>query len=185
MSKTPSQMIALGTKAPAFRLFDVISETSIELNEHSQAKAFVLCFICNHCPYVKYINSALVAVANHYMKHDILFIAISSNDVSKYPDDSPEEMKKTAQQEAYPFAYLYDDTQEVAKAYHAACTPDFFVFNEQQELIYRGQFDDSRPGNEQPVTGKSLSHALDCVLNNSLITTNQKPSLGCNIKWKD
>lgn len=184
MSKTPSQMVALGTTAVDFKLKNVITDDYFEFNKKTQAKASVIFFTCNHCPYVKHINAQLVKVANQYLKKDILFIAISSNDVEKYPDDSPELMKQVAQNENYPFPYLYDETQEVAKAYHAACTPDFFIFNEAHELVYRGQFDDSRPGNAIAVTGDSLTHALNCLLEEREIDMIQKPSLGCNIKWK-
>lgn len=184
MSKTPSNMIALGTKAPYFELHDVVSGQNIKFNEQSKHKATVICFICNHCPYVKHINSELVQLANDYQSRGIYFLAINSNDVSVYPDDSPANMKITAQLEHYSFPYLYDESQEVAKAYHAACTPDFFVFDQEHSLIYRGQLDDSRPGNDTPVTGESLRHALECVLNKNPLNTIQKPSLGCNIKWK-
>jgi thiol-disulfide isomerase/thioredoxin len=184
MSKTPSNMVALGTKASHFFLENVVTGNSVQLNEHSLHKATVICFICNHCPYVKYINSQLTQLANEYIPQDVRFLAINSNDVDAYPDDSPEHMKRTAEQEQYPFPYLYDKTQEVAKAYKASCTPDFFVFDSTLSLIYRGQFDDSRPGNNIPITGESLRQALDCYLNNRALDLIQKPSLGCNIKWK-
>jgi thiol-disulfide isomerase/thioredoxin len=184
MSKTPSTMITLGTKAPYFELQDVTSEQKIKFNEHSKYKATVIAFICNHCPYVKHINKELVQLANTYKSHGIYFLAINSNDVSAYPDDSPDNMKITAQLEHYSFPYLYDESQEVAKAYHAACTPDFFVFDEEHFLVYRGQFDDSRPGNDICVTGKSLREALECIINEQELDPIQKPSLGCNIKWK-
>lgn len=184
MAKTPSKMVALGTKAPHFALTDVVTDKQVLFNGQSKHKATVICFICNHCPYVKHINKQLTQLANHYMTQDIYFLAISSNDIEAYPDDSPENMKLIAKQELYPFPYLYDETQEVAQAYHAACTPDFFVVDNQLTLVYRGQFDDSRPGNNIPVTGESLRQALDCILNNKPIDVQQKPSLGCNIKWK-
>jgi peroxiredoxin len=185
MSKTPSNMIALGTKAPLFSLENVITGTTVHLNEQVQYKATVICFICNHCPYVKHLNKELTQLANDFIAKGIQFFAINSNDIEAYPDDSPEQMKQTAQEEHYPFPYLFDATQEVAKAYRAACTPDFFVFDDKLSLIYRGQFDDSRPGNAIPVTGESLRHALDCVLTNKAQDVLQKPSLGCNIKWKE
>lgn len=184
MSRTPSNMVELGTKASYFALPNVINNKMVQFNEHTQHKAIVICFICNHCPYVKHINKELVHLANEYSDKDVLFLAISSNDVVNYPDDSPEHMKLVAQQEQYPFPYLYDETQEVAKAYQAACTPDFYLFDQEHYLVYRGQLDDSRPGNDQPVTGESLRNALECTLNNRLIELQQKPSLGCNIKWK-
>jgi hypothetical protein len=141
-------------------------------------------FICNHCPYVVHVNEALVAIVNHYQKKGIAFIAISSNDATQYPQDAPDKMKAQALANNYPFPYLYDDTQAVAKAYEAACTPDLFVFDAQLKLTYRGQLDDSRPGNSIPVTGADLRHALDCLLNHTENTKRQKPSIGCNIKWK-
>lgn len=184
MSKTPSNMIELGTKAPYFELTDTVSGKKLKFNEQSRQKATVICFICNHCPYVKHINSQLVQVANDYSAKGIYFLAISSNDAIAYPADSPDNMKLTAQQEHYPFPYLYDETQEVAQAYHAACTPDFFVFDQDHLLVYRGQFDDSRPGNNIPVTGESLRQTLESILREEPINIIQKPSLGCNIKWK-
>ena len=141
-------------------------------------------FICNHCPFVIHVNEALVAIANEYAKKGISFIAISSNDVVNYPQDSPEKMAIHAKNKNYPFPYLYDETQDVAKAYDAACTPDLYVFDGNLKLVYRGQLDDSRPGNGIAVTGKDLKHALDCVLENKENTNTQKPSIGCNIKWK-
>jgi thiol-disulfide isomerase/thioredoxin len=178
-------MIALGTKAPFFELEDVVSGKNISFNEkETNYKATVICFLCNHCPYVKHLNNALTQLANEYISMNIQFLAINSNDVASYPDDSPENMKITAQQEQYPFPYLFDATQEIAKAYQAACTPDFFVFDSQHLLVYRGQFDDSRPGNDIPVTGESLRLALDCILESKPIDFIQKPSLGCNIKWR-
>jgi thiol-disulfide isomerase/thioredoxin len=184
MSRTPSNMIALGTKAPFFELEDVVSGKNIRFNENeANYKATVICFLCNHCPFVKHLNNALTQLANEYIPMNIQFLAINSNDVTAYPDDSPENMKITAQQEQYPFPYLFDSTQEIAKAYQAACTPDFFVFDNHNLLVYRGQFDDSRPGNDIPVTGESLRMALDCILESQPMNFMQKPSLGCNIKW--
>jgi thiol-disulfide isomerase/thioredoxin len=141
-------------------------------------------FICNHCPYVKHINHGLVSLANEFIDEGVSFIAISSNDVENYPADSPELMKEVAEDENYPFPYLYDETQEVAKAYDAACTPDFYVFDGDLKLVYRGQFDDSRPSNEIPVTGRDLSNALNAVINGMPVNPKQVPSIGCNIKWK-
>lgn len=184
MSRTPSNMIALGTQAPYFELEDVTTGKKLQFNEKNKNKATLIFFICNHCPYVKHINHELTRLANDYMPKDVLFLAINSNDVRSYPDDSPENMKLTAEQERYPFSYLYDETQEVATAYQAACTPDFYLFDGYHSLVYRGQLDDSRPGNDIAVTGESLRQALDCLLANEPIDFTQKASLGCNIKWK-
>jgi len=177
-------MLPLETSAPEFSLPDVISGKLTGLKNSQNPKATVIMFICNHCPYVKHINKELTRLANEYIKKEIRFIAINSNDINNYPDDSPENMKITATKESYPFPYLFDETQEVAKAYQAACTPDFYVFDSRLLLVYRGQFDDSRPGNEIPVTGNSIRTVLDCLLNQEAINIQQKPSLGCNIKWK-
>lgn len=185
MAKTASNMLPLGTHAPQFSLIDVISGEKKELNSFKEAKSTVIMFICNHCPYVKHVSKELTQLANDYLPKGVNFIAINSNDVENYPDDSPENMKKTALEEGYPFPYLFDETQEVAKAYQAACTPDFFVFNANLALVYRGQLDDSRPGNQVEVTGSSIRNALDSLLIGQPIKSEQKPSLGCNIKWKD
>lgn len=184
MSRTESTMLELGTKAPAFKLLDVLSGQDVALRQSSDYKATVIMFICNHCPYVKHINAELTLLANDYLPKGVQFLAINSNDVENYPDDSPENMITTAQAHHFPFPYLYDETQEVATAYHAACTPDFFVFDQGLSLIYRGQLDDSRPGNSIPVTGDSIRMALDCLLADKPLNFVQKPSLGCNIKWK-
>ena len=184
MAKTTSIMLPLGTQAPDFTLPDVISGVSVSLNPSQPAHATVIFFICNHCPYVKHINHALVSLAHDYIPRDIRFIAINSNDVDHYPDDSPDNMKNIARELAYPFPYLYDETQEVALAYQAACTPDFFVFDKALTLVYRGQLDDARPGNGQTPDGHALRGALDHILTNTPITAIQKPSMGCNIKWK-
>lgn len=177
-------MLPLGTHAPHFMLPDVVSGTTLGLQELPEHMATVIAFICNHCPFVKHINQELVRLANDYLPKNVRFIAINSNDIESYPDDSPEHMKKTAQDNQYPFPYLFDETQEVAKAYHAACTPDFFIFNSSLDLIYRGQLDDSRPGNHLPVNGESIRTVLEQVLSNQPISDIQKPSIGCNIKWK-
>ena len=184
MSRTASTMLPLGTIAPNFQLKDVISGEQVKLTHSSDNKATVIMFICNHCPYVKHINCELTRLANDYMPLGVRFLAINSNDVESYPDDSPENMLLTAKMHHYPFPYLYDETQDVAKAYHAACTPDFYVFNAEMSLVYRGQFDDSRPGNTIAVSGDSIRQALDCLINNKPLIIEQKPSLGCNIKWK-
>lgn len=185
MAKTASTMLPLGTQAPQFSLLDVISGEKVSLNNLNKSKATVVMFICNHCPYVKHVSKELTRLANDYMPEGVNFFAINSNDVESYPDDSPENMKKIAVQEGYPFPYLFDETQEVAKAYQAACTPDFYVFDSNLVLAYRGQLDDSRPGNHIEVTGSSIRQALDCLLANQSLSFEQKPSLGCNIKWKD
>lgn len=185
MAKTPSSMLPLGTPAPNFSLPDVISGDMVGIDHKQHApKATVVMFICNHCPYVKHVNEELTRLAKEYMEKGVRFIAINSNDIDRYPDDSPENMKKTARENDYPFPYLFDETQEVAKAYQATCTPDFFVFDNKLTLSYRGQLDDSRPGNNIKVDGSSLRYALDRLLASEPIPDNQKPSLGCNIKWK-
>ncbi len=184
MANTLSKMLPLGTQAPVFELPDTVSNLNFSLESLKGNKGTVIMFICNHCPFVIHVNSEIVAIANAYEKKGIKFIAISSNDVVKYPQDGPEKMKIHAKNENYPFPYLYDESQEVAKAYDAACTPDFFLFNSNLQLSYRGQLDNSRPGNNIPVTGEDLRHALDCVINNTKNARIQKPSIGCNIKWK-
>lgn len=184
MAKTPSAMLPLGTEAPAFSLIDVISNKLIHLEEVAGNVATVIFFICNHCPYVKHIQHELPHIANDYKDKGVQFIAINSNDSTQYPDDSPENMLRVAKECHYPFPYLYDETQEVAKAYEAKCTPDFYVFNHELSLVYRGQFDNSRLGNNIKVTGVCIRNALDCLINNTPINEEQKPSLGCSIKWK-
>lgn len=184
MALTPSTMLPLGTLAPDFNLPDTISRKMISLQELKSPIGTVVMFICNHCPYVKHIQTELVSLANKYQAKNIQFIAINSNDVKNYPDDSPENMQKEAEAHRYPFPYLYDETQSVAKAYQAACTPDFYLFDRDLFCVYRGRFDDSTPGKNIPVTGKDLSAALDYLLQNKEINHDQKPSIGCNIKWK-
>jgi thiol-disulfide isomerase/thioredoxin len=184
MARTPSTMVALGTKAPDFILPDTVSGKNVSLENVKGEIATVIMFICNHCPFVKHINEELVKLANEYKDKKIGFAAINSNDVIKHPDDSPDLMKVMAKQLQYPFPYLYDESQEVAKAYNAACTPDFFIYDEELQLVYRGQLDDSRPGNDIPVTGKDIRHALDCLINDQPVPELQRPSIGCNIKWK-
>ncbi len=184
MAKTPSAMLPLGTCAPQFSLLDVVSESTVSLNSRHNSCATVIMFICNHCPYVRHVNNELIRLANDYKNNNVCFLAINSNDVEKYPDDSPENMKKTALHLAYPFPYLFDETQEVARAYQAACTPDFFVFDKQMALAYRGQLDDSRPGSNLAPDGSSIRNALDCLIAGEPVPSNQKPSIGCNIKWK-
>jgi len=184
MARTPSTMVALGTKAPGFNLPDTVSGKQVSLSDIKGDVATVIMFICNHCPFVKHVNTELVNLANDHKNNGVGFVAINSNDVINHPDDSPALMMQVAKQLNYPFPYLYDETQEVAKAYDAACTPDFFIYDKDLKLVYRGQLDDSRPGNEIPVTGKDIRHALDCLINNKSIPEFQRPSIGCNIKWK-
>ncbi|MEP5340793.1 MAG: thioredoxin family protein [Algibacter sp.] len=183
MARTPSNMIPLETEAPDFNLFDTISGNTLSLKNLKGDKATVIMFICNHCPFVIHVNPIMVSIANAYAEKGIGFIAISSNDAINYPQDSPEKMAIHAKHEGYPFPYLYDEAQDVAKAYDAACTPDFYIFDVNLKLAYRGQLDDSRPGNGIPVTGKDLTHALDCLIEGKVDNTTQKPSIGCNIKW--
>lgn len=177
-------MLPLGTSAADFRLLDTVTQKMRSLDELKGARGTVIFFICNHCPFVMHVNKELVRVANEYASKGISFIAISSNDVAHYPQDGPELMKKTALDLGYPFPYLYDETQEVAKAYDAACTPDTYLFDENLDLVYRGQLDDSRPGNGLPVSGSDLRNALNHLINKKGILGHQKPSIGCNIKWK-
>ena len=184
MARTPSVMVALGQKAPGFSLPDAVTGEHISLNDIKGDVATVVMFICNHCPFVKHVNAELVRLAKDYQKKGIRFVAISANDAENYPEDAPDKMKEVALQLQYPFPYLYDESQQVAKAYHAACTPDFFIYNKNMLLIYRGQLDDSRPGNEIPVTGKDIRHGLDCLINNIPVPELQRASIGCNIKWK-
>jgi peroxiredoxin len=184
MSDTPSKMVPLGMVAPDFVLPDTISGENKSLNDLKSDKATVIMFICNHCPFVKHVQQHLVRLARDYQAKGISFVAISSNDVEKYPDDSPQRMKEVAQELGYPFPYLYDESQEVARAYDAACTPDFYVFDKNLKLVYRGQMDTSRPGNNIPVTGKDLREALDNILQGKPVSEDQRPSIGCNIKWK-
>lgn len=185
MAKTSSSMLPLGTKAFEFSLLDVVSGKVVNLNAHSTNTATVVMFICNHCPYVKHINPEIIRIAQDYTSKNVRFIAISSNDITAYPDDAPEKMKETALELGYPFPYLFDETQEVAMAYEAKCTPDFYVFDKELALVYRGQLDDSRMGNQDELTGKSIRDVLTCLLENKPIPSgDQKPSLGCGIKWK-
>jgi peroxiredoxin len=183
MAAVYSTMLPLGTKAPDFHLPDT-SGKMVSLSDLKGAPALVVVFMCNHCPYVKHIRSGLAQLGRDYLPRGVAMAGISSNDVANYPADSPAEMAKEAKSAGYIFPYLYDETQGVARAYHAACTPDIFLFDKEQRLVYRGQFDDSRPGNGLPVTGKDLRAALDAVLGGKALAANQKPSIGCNIKWK-
>ncbi len=176
-------MLPLATIAPSFSLLDTVSEKTVSLNQINGTHGTVVMFICNHCPFVKQVNKEVVKIATHYLKKGIGFIAISSNDVANYPEDSPAMMKLTAELEGYPFPYVFDATQNVAVNYDAACTPDFYLFDGNLKLIYRGQLDDSRPGNAIPVTGNDLRNAINALLIGKEIDQEQKPSMGCNIKW--
>ncbi len=184
MVLTPSKMIPLGMKAPDFNLPDVVSGKNKTLADFKSDTATVVMFICNHCPYVKHIQTELAALARDYIERGVSFVAINSNDVENYPEDSPEKMLEDVNRFGYPFAYLFDETQETAKSYDAACTPDFFVFDKNLACAYRGQLDDSRPENGKPVTGKDLRAALDAIVGGKPLSENQIPSMGCNIKWK-
>ena len=184
MSLTPSNPFPVGTQAPDFTLPDTISGKLLPLQDLKGEKGTVIMFICNHCPFVIHVNEELVNMANEYQKKGIHFIAISSNDVENYPQDAPHLMKKVANDVNYPFPYLYDETQKVAKSYDAACTPDFYLFDDELQSVYHGQLDDSRPENGKPVTGKDIRKAMDNLLENKPVLENQKPSIGCGIKWK-
>lgn len=185
MALTPSTMLPLGTSAPPFSLTNVDGRT-VSLADFEGAPALLVIFMCNHCPYVKHVADELAQLTNEYQARGVAVVGISSNDVSSHPADSPEQMVHEAEQRGYTFAYLYDETQAVAKAYRAACTPDFYVFDQSQLLVYRGQMDDSRPRTDKPtpVTGSDLRAALDAVLLGQPVVEDQKPSIGCNIKWK-
>ena len=183
MARTPSNMVTLGTLAPEFTLLNTINDRLYSSEKLFYKNGTVIMFICNHCPFVIHIINEIVSISENY-KENISFVAISSNDVINYPEDSPKLMKKLALNKNFSFPYLYDETQEVAKSFDAACTPDFFLYNDEKKLVYRGQMDDSRPGNGIPVTGNDLIAALDNLIKNKKISTEQKPSLGCNIKWK-
>jgi peroxiredoxin len=184
MALTESNPFEIGTTAPDFSLLNTVDNGTVSLLNAKGNKGTVIVFICNHCPFVIHVNEQLVKVANDYLSKGIAFIAISSNDVEKYPQDGPEKMHDVAKKLNYPFPYLYDETQEVAKAYDAACTPDFYVFDENLKAVYHGQFCASRPNNGIPVTGEDLCKVLDNVLSNQPPLTKQKPSIGCSIKWK-
>lgn len=184
MALKESNMLPLGTQAPTFILPDTISGKNISLKDLQSEVATVVMFICNHCPYVIHINEALVDLAKEYQELGVSFVAISSNDVENYPQDSPDKMTAHAEAVGYSFPYLYDESQDVAKAYDAACTPDFYIFNGENRLVYRGQLDGSRPGSGKPVTGEDLRTALDAVLVGRPVAALQRPSAGCGIKWK-
>lgn len=183
MARTPSTMLELGTQAPDFSLLEPASDNTVSLSDFA-GKPVLIAFICNHCPYVIHIREAFAAFARDYQAKGLQVIAISSNDAEKYPADSPEKMIEEVNTQGYVFPYLFDDSQETAKAYQAACTPDFFLFDANHKLYYRGQFDDARPRNEEPVTGKDMIAAADALLAGEAAPVDQKASLGCNIKWK-
>ena len=184
MALTPSTMLPLGTKAPNFQLPDVVSGKTVSLDTFVGKKALLVMFICRHCPFVKHVQGELAQIGKDYVNTEVGIVAISTNDAANYPDDAPDKLKEMAQQLGFTFPFCYDESQEVAKAYTAACTPDFFLFDSDHQLVYRGQLDDSRPSNNQPVTGKDLRAALDAVLASQTVNSDQKPSIGCNIKWK-
>ena len=183
MANTPSNMLPLGTKAPNFDLTDVVTDMSVGLTSLRGQKGTVIMFVCNHCPFVVHVMPRIIEMAREYLKKGISFIAISSNDIVNYPQDAPALMREKALEDDYPFPYLYDSTQEVAKAYQAACTPDFYLFDKDLALTYRGQLDGSRPGNGVAVSGTDLQNALEATVNGMAVDPDQKPSMGCNIKW--
>lgn len=184
MSLTPSNMMPLGTTAPDFELPDVVSGNLVTLQAIRSDIATVVMFICNHCPYVIHIRDKLVDAAKEYQQQGIAFVAISSNDVTNYPADAPDKMRELALTAGFNFPYLYDETQTIAKAYQAACTPDFYIFDKRLHCVYRGRFDAATPGNGITVTGEDLTLALDCLLAGKPVPAEQLPSVGCNIKWK-
>ncbi len=182
MSLTPSTMLPLGTQAPDFSLPDTDGKT-VSLSDFKGKPALVVAFICNHCPYVKHIRDELANFGKEMDEKGVGMVAISSNSIETHPQDGPDKMKEEKEDAGYTFPYLYDESQEVAKAYAAACTPDFYLFDKDQKLVYRGQFDDSRPDSGVPITGESLRQAVDAVLQGKPVPEEQKPSMGCNIKW--
>lgn len=184
MALTASTMLALGTPAPDFQLPDVVSGETISLSKFAEKQALLVMFICQHCPFVKHVQTELAQLGRDYIKQNVGIVAISANDATHYPSDAPEQLQAMAQELGFSFPFCYDETQETAKTYTAACTPDFFLFDADQKLVYRGQLDDSRPGNDKPVDGHDLRAALDLVLVGEPIRADQKPSIGCNIKWK-
>lgn len=184
MAAVETTNLPLGFTAPEFNLPDSVSGNKYSFENLKGDKGTVVMFICNHCPFVKHVFDQLVALGNDYKKNGFGFIAISSNDVEKYPQDGPDLMKELAEEKAFPFPYLYDETQDVAKAYNAACTPDFSIFDAENKCVYRGQLDDSRPSNDLPVNGSSIRNVLDALLETGTYSGDQIPSIGCNIKWK-
>ena len=184
MALTPSTMVRLGTKAPDFSLPDVTSGRTVSLSTFQGKKGLLMMFICRHCPYVQHIKEELARLGKDYAAKDLGMVAVSSNDASNYPDDAPPKLKEMAEELAFNFPFCYDESQAVAKAYQAACTPDFFLFDRDRKLVYRGQLDEARPGNGKPVNGRDLRAALDSLLQGQSLSPNQRPSAGCNIKWK-
>jgi peroxiredoxin len=184
MAETPSTMVDLGTEAPDFSLPEPKSGHKWSYSDVRGQRGTLVVFLCNHCPYVKHIADELAEVASEYQMKGIGFVGISSNDADSYPADRPEEMVKEADRRGYEFPYLYDESQQVARAYSAACTPDFFLFNANDRLVYRGQFDAARPGNDEPIDGSDLREAMDALIAGKDVDENQVPSVGCNIKWK-
>lgn len=184
MVLTASTMLGLGTEAPNFQLPDVTTGETVSLDDFSGNKALLVMFICKHCPYVVHVQEELARLGNEYQARDVGVVAIGSNDVDAYPGDAPGELKNMAREHGFQFPYCFDESQAIAKAYTAACTPDFFLFDQDRRLAYRGQLDDSRPGSDAPVTGEDLRGALDTVLAGDTPDPEQQPSLGCNIKWK-
>lgn len=177
-------MLSLGTPAPDFALQDVVSGRTVRLRDFDGQKILLVMFICRHCPYVQHVQRELARLGNEYAGRGVGVVAISSNDAAAYPDDAPESLREMARELGFQFSFCYDETQGVAKAYSAACTPDFFVFDRERRLVYRGQLDGSRPGNGIPVTGRDLRAALEALLSDAPVDANQKPSIGCNIKWR-
>ncbi|HMH42439.1 MAG TPA: thioredoxin family protein [Pyrinomonadaceae bacterium] len=184
MARTLSTMLDLGTTAPQFTLPDVVSGETMALRDFANRKGLLVMFICRHCPFVKHVERELARLGRDYADQDVAIVAISANDAAEHPDDAPQSLKEMAEQLGFTFPLLYDETQSVAKAYSAACTPDFFLFDQSRKLVYRGQLDDSRPESEIPVTGKDLRAAIDAVLSDGAVNPDQRASIGCNIKWK-
>ena len=184
MARTASTMLDLGTVAPDFALPDVTSGRTVQLSDFKNSQALLVMFISRHCPYVKHVAAGLAELGKDYLSKDVGMVAISSNDISNYPDDAPAKLKQMAADHEFNFPVCFDETQEVAKAYSAACTPDFFLFDANQKLVYRGQLDSSRPDTDLPVTGADLRTAIDAVLSDQPVDEKQMPSIGCNIKWK-
>lgn len=184
MVLTNSTMLELGSKAPSFHLPEVVSGKTISLDTFAGKKGLLVIFMCRHCPFVQHVKGELAKIGKDYANTELAIVAISANDVGTHPEDAPEKLKEMAIEMGFTFPFCYDESQETAKEYTAACTPDFFLFDANWELVYRGQLDDSRPGNDKPVTGSDLRAALDAVLAGNPIPPEQKPSIGCNIKWR-